>query len=57
MSMRRSLKEGEGERTVEDTGDLSEEGSDPLGTLWDLDVQEFLDGKRVAEFIRHYSEN
>ena len=39
--------------TVEDTGDFAKKGTDPLGSLGDLDVEEFLHGEGVAEFVRH----
>jgi hypothetical protein len=39
---------------VEDSGDLSEKGSDPLGTLGNLDVQQLLDGQRVTQLVGHY---
>jgi hypothetical protein len=39
--------------TVEDTSDFTEESSNPLGSLGDLDVEELFNGKGVAEFVCH----
>jgi len=44
----------DGHQVIEDTGELCEEGSDPLGTLWDFDVQELLDCEREALLVRHH---
>lgn len=41
-------------RTVEDSGDLPKESANPFGTLWNLNVQQLLDGKGVAQFICHW---
>ena len=43
-----------GHEMVEDSGDLSEKSSDPLGTLGNLDVQQLLDGQRVTQLVGHY---
>ena len=40
-------------RTVEDTGDLAEERTDPLSASGHLNIEELLDGHGVAEFVRH----
>lgn len=39
---------------VEDTGNLAKHGTDPLGTLRDLNVEELLDGTGVAELVGHH---
>jgi hypothetical protein len=39
---------------VQDTGDFSEERTDVLGALWDIDVQQLLDGQREALLVCHH---
>lgn len=41
---------------VENTGNLSKQGPDPLGTVRDLDVQELLDGEGEALLVGHHGD-
>lgn len=42
-------------RTVQDSSKLSEECANPLGAFRDLDVEQLLDGERVAELVCHWT--
>lgn len=44
----------DGHEVVEDSGDLAKEGADPLCALGDVDVEEVLDGARVAQLVGHH---
>ncbi len=39
---------------VEDARDLAKHGADPLGALGHLDVEQLLDGARVAQLVGHH---
>lgn len=41
---------------VQNTGDLAEQSTDPLGTLGDLDVQQLLDGQGEALLVGHHGD-
>lgn len=43
-------------KMVKDTGDLSEESSDPLCTLWNLNVEKLLNSKREALLVGHHGD-
>lgn len=47
---------GDGHDVVLDTGDLSEQGPDVLGSLGNLDVQELLHGEREALLVGHHGD-
>lgn len=43
----------DGHQVVQDAGDLAKERPDPLCALGRLNVEQLLDGQRVAELVRH----
>ena len=51
--MRRRLVPGINKQTIEDTGNLPEQRSDPFRALWNLNVKELLNCKRVAKLVCH----
>jgi len=44
----------DGHEVVEDARDLAKQGADPLCALGDLNVEQLLDGERVALLVRHH---
>jgi hypothetical protein len=52
--MRRRLVPGVNKQTIENAGNLAEQRPDPFRALWDLNVKELLNCKRVAELVCHW---
>ncbi len=48
------MRSSKTKRTIKNSGNLAEERSNPFRALWDLNVKELLDSKRVAEFVCHW---
>jgi hypothetical protein len=46
----------DGHEVVQDTGELAKQGSNPLGTLGDLDVEELLNGQGEALLVGHHGD-
>jgi len=46
----------DGHEVVKDTGDLSKQGTDPLGSVGDLDVEQLLNGKRETLLVGHHGD-
>jgi len=52
----RSNQDG-GAHTVEDTGNLAEESTDPFSTVRNLNIQQLFNGEGVAQFVRHWAQS